>query len=113
MGYTRHHAIVVSGWDLAHADKARDKAATLFSWVSEVSPAHTNGYCSFFVPPDGSKEGWDTSDEGDANRAAFIAWLRDGNLHLDWAEIQYGDDDGASLVLAHSDDDWTALEEGE
>ena len=111
MGYIRHHAIVVSGWDSAHAVVAQKKATSLFKWVSPVSPAHTNGYCSFFVPPDGSKEGWNTSTEGDENRKAFINWLRDNDRYLDWVEVQYGDDEGFSTVLAHSDDNWTPLEE--
>lgn len=51
----------------------------------------------------GSKEGWDTSDTGDRARAAFTAWLREAD-HGDWVEIQFGDDEGETRIVNHSDD---------
>ena len=66
-----------------------------------------NSYLSFFIPPDGSKEGWPDSDLGDERRARFIAWLHDqefedGGSCLAWAEVQYGDEDGEQVVVLHS-----------
>jgi len=73
--------------------------------VSEIveSPADV---CSFAVFPDGSKEGWPESNEGDTKREMFRAYLnrqrwRDGSSPLDWAEVQYGDDEGDNKVVAH------------
>ncbi len=104
MGYIVHHAIIVtSGWqkDLL---KAYKKANKLFKWVSPVSPEMMNGYASFFIPPDGSKEGWQDSNDGDTNRQKFLNWLdkqryEDGSTSLDYAEIQYGDEGGNDKIL--------------
>lgn len=110
MGHTRHHAIVVCscGKDIREAHR---KAKEIFSWVSPVSPEATNGCRAFFIPPDGSNEGWDTSIEGDNRRSFFIDWMksrgehwRDDVLWLKWVEVQFGDDYGISLVTGHSDD---------
>ena len=107
MGYMRHHAIVVSSWQSESVLAAREKASTIFRWVSPISPEATNGHAAFFVPPDGSKEGWQESDEGDGRREQFLDWLEEQyalGFYLDWAEVQFGDDEGESRVLRHSDD---------
>lgn len=76
--------------------------------VSAPVPARINGYSSLAVFPDGSKEGWNESDQGDMQRAAVIDYLRslaydDGSTAWEWALVQYGDDDHQSVVLDHSD----------
>ena len=120
MGYMRHHTIVVTSWDekilaTAHAEAYRIFDAT----VSEIVLSPVNGYVSFFVAPDGSKEGWDSSDTGDAKRAEFIAWLRtqvyeDGSSSLTWFEAFYGDDDRECAVEHHNwDADAPAPEGGD
>jgi hypothetical protein len=68
-----------------------------------------NAYSSFMVATDGSKEGWSESDAGDARRKAFIAWLdtqrfEDGSTPFRWVEVQYGDEEGETVVCAHSDE---------
>lgn len=109
MGYLRRHAVVVSNCYDDWLEKAHERASEIFPWVSPISPEHVNGERSFFIPPDGSKEGWEESDAGDVRRDEFIAWLRaqcyeDGSSPLTWVEVQYGDDDLVSKVLRHSDD---------
>ena len=107
MGYMRHHAIVVTGpydYSSDHLGEAHAKAEELIPClVSEIVRSRINGYGSFFIAPDGSKEGWDASDEGDSQRKAFIDWLRESESWVSWALVQYGDDDGESLVADHSD----------
>lgn len=109
MGYMRHHAIIVTGWDDNEVKAARKQAEALFNGrVSKIVPGRANGYTSFFVPPDGSEEGWETSNEGDLGREAFVGYLRsrtyeDGSSRLDWAEVQYGDDDGQTWIIEDSD----------
>ena len=109
MGYMRHHAIVVTSWNKPLLARARVQARSLFSAVSPMIESPVNGYHSFFVPPDGSKEGWEESKRGDRQRREFVRWL-DGERHeddsssLDWIEIQYGDEDGESKICAHSDE---------
>lgn len=100
----RHHTIVVTSWKLELLQEAHAKAVELGArdpevvgsrlWqVSELTPESTNGYQSFFVAPDGSKEGWDTSDRGDRSRAILTDWLDEQAGYLDWVEVSYGGDD--------------------
>lgn len=103
MGYMRHHAIVVTGTERGVGPAYAEAVRAFGGVVSPLLPETINGYRSFLVPPDGSKERWAESDEGDARRAAFVAWLR-VNRDCDWVEIQYGDDEHETKVVAHSDD---------
>ena len=107
----RHHAIVVSSCLdelLLAAHKAAHQTFAIKggSLVSPVVKSKMNGYQSFFVAPDGSKEGWADSDSGDAARERFKAYLRskayeDGSTSLSWVEVQFADDDNVSLVVDH------------
>lgn len=83
MGYMRHNAIVVvaSGYamDGAYGNPPVDvdtfRASLPEPWrhlVIGPVPAVMNRYVTFVFAPDGSKEGWETSDEGDRYRAAFL-----------------------------------------
>jgi len=109
MGYMRHHCIVVTTSMEACATRAHAKAMEIFGdqRVTGVLSTRVNGYLTFFVGPDGSKEGWSESDEGDMAREAFMAWLRtqeygDGSSPFDWVELQYGDEDGKDQILRGS-----------
>lgn len=119
MGYMRLHTIVVTGsYHLGQgfphwAEHAHQEACRIFAdteaKISDVSEQVVNGHRSFAIFPDGSKEGWDTSDAGDDAREEFVAWLRDqayedGSSPLSWVEVQYGDDEGDTRVLACSDE---------
>lgn len=115
MGYLRPTAIIVGAsygdppWiEVAHA-KAHDIFGRheMSGLVSEIVNGVTNNERSFFVAWDGSKEGWEQSDEGDEARAEFVAWLRaqaygDGSSPIDWVELQYGGDDRWVIALAHN-----------
>jgi len=106
MGYMRAHTIVVDSWSAELVATAHAKAATIFPWVSPLSPPSVNLHQSFFVPPDGSKEGWDESAEGDTRRAKFKQWLReqvyeDGSTALRWVEVQFADDENKTIVVDH------------
>jgi hypothetical protein len=99
MGYIRHNAIVVTCWDKTRIAAAHGAAERcLPGLVSSIVDSHINGYHSFLVAPDGSKEGWSDSDKGDAARAEFISWLEsqryeDNSTPFEWVEIAYGSDD--------------------
>ena len=105
MGYIAHRTIIVTSFDITWdepklAETARKKAIEIFGegLVSDMVDSVINGYKSFFVAPDGSKEGWPESDEGDVKREEFKKWLReqaydDGSNHYDWAEFRYGGDE--------------------
>jgi hypothetical protein len=112
MGYHRHHAIVVTSWKDAGIETAHAEASQIFSTtaakVTPVTEPGVNGYRSFMVAPDGSKEGWSDSDQGDETRQRFIDWMNtqrceDGSsTALDWVEIGFGGDDW-DMVYVHGD----------
>ena len=109
MGYMRHHAIVVTSYDEAILNRAHQFAETLFENVTPLTGKAVNGYRSFLVPPDGSKEGWDQSSQGDFNRDVFIDHLigyryADGSSPICWVEVQYGDEEYDTRVIRDSDD---------
>lgn len=116
MGYIRHHAIIVSGGDWGAKDdagfpihRAHGKAKELGCVVSEIVKSTINGYMTFLIAPDGSKEGWEESDRGDVCREAFLAYCEtqryeDRSSPLSWAEVQYGDDNGEARIVHHDDE---------
>lgn len=104
MGYICHNAIVVTGWN-EHVDRAWSHAHALLSEANEgidglpmsilspVSETAVNGQKSFAIWPDGSKEGWGTSDAGDHLRDEFIAYLEGTtDLWVAWCEVRFGDE---------------------
>lgn len=110
MGYMRHHAIVLTGgdWGDSPIQSIHARAVEIFGAdaVSLLGPKTTNMCQSFCVFPDGSKEGWNTSNGGDENRVRFKTWLRscrDDCGPCDWVEVQYGDDNRHTTVIDHSD----------
>lgn len=119
MGYIRHHAIIVTGTYDKWTENAHDEAVRLCKMhlhkhaspkdiISKIIGPTVNGTTSFFIGPDGSKEGWDTSAAGDSFRDAFVEWLisqkyDDGSSPLSWALIQYGDDNHETEIINHSD----------
>ena len=101
MGYMCHNAIIVTGTEV-NVEKAYERVARIvnehderFDGVSAavLSPLGrtvTNGYRSFAIFPDGSKEGWGTSDDGDDLRDEVIDALDD--LWVEWCEVRFGDE---------------------
>ncbi len=75
MGYICHHAIVVTSWDERIIEQAHDRAREIFPEVSAILASAVNGYRSFFIPPDGSKEGWGDSAVGSDRRTMFVNYL--------------------------------------
>lgn len=115
MGHIVHHAIVVTTWDAKLARMAQKFAKNdLGCAVTGVTESGTNRYLSFMVCPDGSKSGWEESDNGDTRRNEFVKWLHeqryeDGSSPFAWCEVKYSSDDGAAEVTRH---EWAnALEE--
>lgn len=109
MGYMRHHAIVVTSWNAELLESAHRVAVDLGMCVTNITPEVINGYQSFLVAPDGSKEGWPTSDRGDALRTQFIEWLdsqryKDDSTSIDWVEVQFGDDERETRIARDSDE---------
>lgn len=95
MGYHIHHAIVCTSWKDEHIEEAHKRASSIFKrhCVSSIIKGVVNGYRSFFIAPDGSKEHWNESDVFDDLRKQFKEWLVRENLFIDWAEIGFGGDE--------------------
>lgn len=103
MGYIRHHAIVVTAWDAERAATAYSTAIRLGLTVTPPVTSPVNGYRSFLVVPDGSKEGWEHSEQGDQQRREFIAWLIvEARGYVEWAEVAFGNDDESAKVTRHT-----------
>lgn len=98
MGYMRHHCIVVTGYSNETLTEAHKKASEIFPAVTPIIESRVNGYASFFIPPDGSKEWWIESNNGDIRRETFIKYLQKQNC-LDWVELQYADDEGDDKII--------------
>lgn len=99
MGVENNNAVLATTWSEA-------ALARLGAWISEqpkewaalfaTVPAISNGKATIVLCPDGSKEGWDTSNQGDYLRQRFIEELAkdnfdDGSSPWDWVEVGYGE----------------------
>jgi len=113
MGYHVHHAIVVTSWQPEAVEQAHAAAMRHFDGVAPVTPivaSRSNGYTSFMIAPDGSKEGWESSDAGDSARSAWMEevqqWYPRG-IYVEWAELAFGGDEGYlnTRIMRHSEDD--------
>lgn len=107
MGYMKHHAIIVTCWKAEHLSEAHAKAVELFGpLASNIVPFvmnHMPGDGSFLIGPDGSKEGWGTSDDHDQKREQFISFLAETGNYADWCEVVIGGDDNAAYVVNATD----------
>lgn len=97
MGYIRHDAIIATSWDDKYLRAARDKAEELGLQCSSFVESGTNGYVSFLIAPDGSKEGWPASAKGEEARAAWKTWANEQwtkrELYVYWAHVSYAGDE--------------------
>ncbi|CAI8981109.1 putative _PNPOx domain-containing protein [Brevibacillus sp. IT-7CA2] len=105
MGSIRHNAIVVTGadYDREKFGKAHMKAMELFGVLtSPIVTRNLNGYMSFFVAPDGSKEGWAGSDIGDEKRKEFADFIDslaygDGSNYVKFVDVAYNELHGTEI----------------
>lgn len=107
MGHIVHHAIVVTSFDRKAIDKAHAQAVQLGFMVAGPLDSNVNREYSLLLGPDGSKSGWEDSDEGDVRREAFRSWLsgeidEDGGSYYRWVEVRYGDDRPVPPVIVAS-----------
>jgi len=105
MGYMRHNAIVVTSWNTGAIEAAACRARNIGLTVIGPSVELINGYRTILVCPDGSKDGWKESDQGDKRRADFRDWMRaqqyeDGSSNLELVEVAYGSDDRTAEIEA-------------
>ena len=108
MGYIKHHGIAVTSSIDELIKEAHTQAKSIFKYrTSEILNSETNGYKSFFIAPDGSKEGWGESNNGNDKRETFVKWVNekayeDGSNSISFCEFFYGEDNGYSEVENHN-----------
>ena len=108
MGYMRHDAIVATNWDTESVRAAHAQAKELGLCPSSICGPFVNGYSSFMIPPDGSKEGWEESCEFDDRRDAWKTWVGEnfGDGHgrwLSWVHVQFAGDEPSDNRIVDSD----------
>lgn len=94
MSHIFHDAIIITGYASRMQDVA-DFGRKIGASVLGPSDTVTNSTATVVICPDGSKEGWHTSNEGDDRRAAMRLWLdtmRGNNIFYDWVEVRFGAD---------------------
>ena len=101
MGYVRHNAIIATGWQSEAVDALVAYATNLGADVLRGAE-QINGYITVCITPDGSKEGWSNSEDGDARRKKIREWLNAADSrdqYFEWCEVVYGSDDAAASVV--------------
>ncbi len=92
MGQIEHKAVVATlhlTEDVEKVDKWIESRRSSHRQLFAKLPSWANGYVTYCLAPDGSKEGWPTSKDGDRLRDSFINFLEEGDLGC-WAEVLYG-----------------------
>ncbi len=119
MGYIRHKALIVTGSDYNDSDyndavsKCQHFAEKQYENTDVpkgvVTPIYSgvNGYTSFAILPDGSKEWWDTSNDSDECVREIIKKIEsyrdeDGEPSIHYAYVQLYDDNGVVELLESS-----------
>lgn len=103
MGVMKNDAVVVSGFEDSNkvgtmSARVRDFRESLPpDWrrlIIGPIPSIINNQEYYVMLPDGSKEGWETSDFGDRTRDAFCALFMDSWFRF--VHVQWGETDGGS-----------------
>ncbi len=113
----KHHAIIVTCNDKESLELVRSEVLRLYKSNMEAKNGHQlvspiidsliNRFSSFFIAPDGSKEGYDASDDGDKVRKKIVEFLRsldepDGTNSIKFVEVFFGSDEGLAAVEANN-----------
>jgi hypothetical protein len=93
MGTIQHESILMMAFGQEAEDLLYEKACELGleDHILIGDPVH-NGYRPVVIIPDGSKEGWEDSDEMQENRNNFVSWLKSLTYPVcDWCRVEWGD----------------------
>ena len=93
MGVIMHDAVIVTAFRKQDADAAHAMAVEFAVPVTPIVQSPVNDYYTFLICPDGSKEGWEDSEEGERRRAAWFKWSREHKdaTFLSVVHVRYGD----------------------
>ena len=111
----KHHTILITGHELKGIQEIRIQLLELVKknveasnggkLVGEISESLINNYYTIVLYPDGSKEGHETSEDGDILRKKIIEYLVSYNqAHssqpVNYIELYYGADDGSAEIIS-------------
>lgn len=111
MGVLRHHTLVVTSVSLAEIIKVHIKAKELFetaleeenvmssSIISKILNGISTGQYSFFIAPDGSKEGCEVSNRCNDARDALMKYIDNNSLYCQYVEVYFGGDNNESNII--------------
>lgn len=99
MGVENHNAVIATTWNSSEVERIKAWIETLptdFASLFAVVPALANCKVTVVMCPDGSKEGWTLSQQGDMLRQQFIEQIKisnygDGSSPWEWIEVGYGE----------------------
>lgn len=111
MGYIRHDIVVavVPSYSKDAKEIGKSFRKMKRNWPTDLpkllfGPSEgINGYKTYFFGPDGSKEGWESSDRADALRNQFMGIMNGEFCSV--VHLQTGGDDRKTKILSTTDYD--------
>lgn len=109
----KHHAVIITCNDVKVIETIRNKALEFYKLnmeashsdklVSPIMESLINHYYTFTLIPDGSKEGYDASDDNDIIRKKIVDFMEplttSEEYHLSYVEVEFGADDHKKTIL--------------
>lgn len=112
MGYVIHEVIIITCYAEELAKKAHVKAKELLQPLDKFDPdrivtdivlSNINAYYTFFIAPDGSKQGWESAKYFAIQRERFLSWLvlqeEEEGVWYQWVEVKYGKTEFGNNVI--------------
>jgi hypothetical protein len=98
MGVENNNAVIATTWNREEVNRIKNFVAGLERMQSLFlfGDEEINGRTTVVMVPDGSREGWPNSDEGDKLRDLFVAELEkanyvDGSSPWNYVEVEFGE----------------------
>ncbi len=99
MGVINHNCVIATTWNEGAIAEIREWVNSLdesYQSIFAFTGSLANNESTVVMTPDCSKEGWDTSDKGDALRAELIRRIEqfdyeDGSNPFSWVEVSFGE----------------------
>lgn len=104
MGYIRHHTIAITSWKKEELEKLHIKINAIApNIITNIYKSPLNGYHTFYLIPDGSKEGWEESEAYNEIRNRIKNIIKemkydDGSNCIRFCELYYGGDDSKPKI---------------
>jgi hypothetical protein len=114
MGYIKHDAVIALLYEEPHPlqelQAFLDALPEPFRRYFLGPVEGRNGMLTFVVTPDGSKEGWEHSEQMDRLRSQFIGIVKKARYH-ELVHLRFGGDDrGTTISFASESRDWESDE---